>query len=125
MRSMPPNNMYPSQINPMMNRPLPKEPSPPREIREIVFDPNYIQNHIEEFKAMDTNKQRAQLGEIMFPKISKTLAIKGNNDIIAKITGMLIDLDVFEVQDVLDMARDENILREKIQEAIDMLNDGQ
>lgn len=41
---------------------------------------------------------------------------------VAKITGMLIDLDVFTISDIIDIVKDEKELIERCNEAIDLIN---
>jgi len=74
---------------------------------------------MKEFLKKPKDKQREELGEVVYYKIQKILGPKGTN--IPQITGMLIDLDVFEVADILKFSEKEDLLREKVKEAQEIL----
>jgi hypothetical protein len=42
-------------------------------------------------------------------------------DCVPKITGMLIDFSVFEVDDILELFEDKEVLQERVQEAVDLI----
>lgn len=67
---------------------------------------------------MDIDKQRTILGEMLFPLI-KELATQ--ESLAPKITGMLIDFDVFEVSDIVDFLDSNDQLKERVQEAEDLI----
>lgn len=70
---------------------------------------------MEKFLSYPTDLQRTILGELMMPNVSKFCAdCKGD---VAKITGMLIDFTVFQVEDILELLENPNDLYERIQEA--------
>jgi len=50
--------------------------------------------------ALDQDKQRSYLGEILFPLV---LEIISNKNDVPRVTGMLVDFDVFELQDILEI----------------------
>ena len=52
---------------------------------------------------MEKEEQRAKLGEYIFPNVKR---IAHNPADAPKITGMLIDLDVFEVTEILEFIED-------------------
>ena len=64
------------------------------------------------------NKQREILGNLLFPLIKKYV----NETLGPKITGMLIDFTVFEVSDILEFIENEEILKERIKEAEELIN---
>ena len=49
--------------------------------------------------ALDKDRHRVLLGEMIFPEVKKFCT---NESTATKITGMLIDFDVFEVSDILE-----------------------
>lgn len=48
----------------------------------------------------DSDKKRNILGELMFNRISSENI---SNEYVSKITGMLIDLDILELDEILEM----------------------
>jgi len=63
--------------------------------------------------AFDQDKQRSILGELLFPKIKAQL--KSNQvENAPKITGMLIDFDVFEVSDIIEFLESDSQLLERV-----------
>lgn len=69
---------------------------------------------MEKFLSYPTDLQRTILGELMMPNVSKFCDRKAD---VAKITGMLIDFTVFQVEDILELLENPNDLCERIQEA--------
>jgi hypothetical protein len=51
------------------------------------------------------------LGEMLFPLVRKVAAVES---LAPKITGMLIDFDVFEVTDILEFLDSEEQLKERV-----------
>jgi len=70
-----------------------------------------------EFIILDKDKQRNILGELLFPLIRDQVGEK----VAPKITGMLIDLDVLEVNDILEFLEDKDLLTERINEANELI----
>lgn len=66
---------------------------------------------------LDPEKQRNILGELLYLKILR----KSRPEHAPKITGMLVDLEVLTVQDILEMLEDDQILDERIHEALDLV----
>jgi len=74
-----------------------------------------------EFIQLDKEKQRNILGELLFPLIKERV---GEN-VAPKITGMLIDLDVLEINDIFEFLEDRDLLDERIKEASELVtNEG-
>ena len=72
---------------------------------------------LNEFLALEEEKQRQILGELLFPLVKA----KAPEQYAPKITGMLIDLSVLEVTEILEFLEDPELLQERINEAIDLL----
>jgi hypothetical protein len=70
-----------------------------------------------EFIQLDKDKQRNILGELLFPLIRDQVGEK----VAPKITGMLIDLDVLEINDILEFLEDKDLLTERIKEANELI----
>merc|ERR1712146_469750 len=76
-----------------------------------------LKNKLSEFLQLDQDKQRQILGELLYP-----LVRQHTNDVNApKITGMLIDLSVLEVQEILDFLEDPASLKERVEEAEELI----
>lgn len=59
------------------------------------------------------------MGELIYPSVSKN---SSSGEIAPKITGMLIDLEVFEVTDILEFLENEEKLKERIKEAEELIS---
>ena len=64
---------------------------------------------------INNNFKRTILGEMLFPKIKNIL--KNNDENAPKITGMLIDFEVFEVTDIIEFLDSNDALIERVNEA--------
>ena len=104
---------YPPQQNNNNNKNKMPMQSQPNQI-----NPAFLKENLSEFLKFDREKQRTLLGEIIFPMIKK----QSNDELAPKITGMLIDFEVFEVQEILEFLDNEELLGERVQEAIDLIN---
>lgn len=80
-------------------------------------NPTNLRQNMNEFLKLDQNKQRETLGNMLFPRIKKY----ADDEMAPKITGMLIDFTVFEVQDVVEFLENEESLKEKIEEARELI----
>jgi hypothetical protein len=72
-----------------------------------------LKNKWSDFIKLDKEKQRNILGELLFPLIKD----KVGDSLAPKITGMLIDLDVLEIQEIFEFLEDLDLLHERIEEA--------
>ena len=70
-----------------------------------------------DFIGLPQEVQRNILGNLLYPMI----AVK-EPELAPKITGMLIDLSVLEVNDILEFFEDLSLLDEKIKEAKDIIS---
>ena len=69
----------------------------------------------------DSEKQRNVLGELMFAKIQGTKLVAAEN--VSKVTGMLIDLEILDYEEIIDMLENSDSLKERINEALEVIND--
>lgn len=81
--------------------------------------PQQLKENINSFLNQDKEKQRSILGELLYPLVDKLVDNKENAP---KITGMLIDFEVFEVSEILEFLENESMLIERIQEAKELLD---
>jgi len=77
-----------------------------------------LRGKLNEFLSLEIDKQRQILGELLFPLI-KNIA---GDSYAPKITGMLIDLTVLEVTEILEFLENPSLLQERVQEAIELIN---
>ena len=80
-----------------------------------------LKENLKIFTELDQTKQRNILGEILFPMVEK-LVPDNKNNLAPKVTGMLIDLEVFDVPEIIDFIEDANSLKERVDEAVELLN---
>jgi polyadenylate-binding protein len=76
-----------------------------------------IKGNLRNFLDLDTEKQRTILGNLLYPIILQ----REGQDMAPKITGMLVDLNVLEVNDVLEFFEDPMKLEERILEAKEII----
>lgn len=77
-----------------------------------------------EFDALDSSTKKRKLGTILFPLIQAKLNNRPNgNQLTPRVTGMLIDLDVLNVNDILESIQVKDILDQRISEAIELINE--
>jgi RNA recognition motif-containing protein len=94
------------------------------------YDLEWIENNLSDFLSFDEEKKRHVLGKLMFDRISslKNNEIEGLNDMnenISKITGMLIDLEILEIEEIINILKNQDELIERIKEALDVINEDQ
>jgi hypothetical protein len=68
---------------------------------------------LNDFLQLDIEKQRQILGELLFPFIRE----RAGEQTAPKITGMLIDLSVLEVGEILEFLENPSLLDERVSEA--------
>jgi Poly-adenylate binding protein, unique domain len=106
-------NIQLSQVPIPVQQPVPQVSAPaPRNI-------NWLKTHVEEFKMMNMGEKKNILGTLMFNKIS------GNapESLVPKITGMLIDLEVLSIEEIIEILSDDSLLIERINEAKSIIED--
>ena len=79
-----------------------------------------IKKNKEVFMKKPIDFQRTILGELLFPMITEIISAP-DKEFVPKITGMLIDFSVFEVDDILELFEDKEALKERVQEAVDLI----
>jgi len=74
-----------------------------------------------EFDALQGTDKRRILGNLMYYRIQTMSNIE--KDLLPKITGMLIDLDVLELTDIVEILENDEILQERVKDAIAVIQD--
>lgn len=87
--------------------------------KKLFLSLDYLNKNLHDFKALDVNTRRSVFGELLYPKI-KELTIDLERT--ARITGMLIDFEVFETEDILELVNNPHSLEERIQEANQLID---
>lgn len=73
-----------------------------------------------QFEQMDPNEKRKLLGNLMYYRVATQPVDK---DLVPKITGMLIDLDVLELSDIIEILTKDEALKDRIADAINIINE--
>jgi polyadenylate-binding protein len=125
-RQMPPQQMGQHQQQNFGNRPTgPGIKAPVQNQPQTHTQPKPQQQtqaqtpafNMEEFMSLDENKQRMILGEMLFPRVQQ---ISGGS-LAPKITGMIIDLTVLEVSEILEFLENNELLVERVEEAMELI----
>jgi len=107
-----------SNKKPMQQKPVQQNQTQPAGTAITVQN---LRGKLNEFLSLDIDKQRQILGELLFPLIKN---ISGDN-YAPKITGMLIDLTVLEVTEILEFLENPALLEERVNEAVELINSEQ
>jgi len=108
----------PQAKKPMDNKLPQQKPQPVVQTPAITVQS--LRNKLNDFLALDQDRQRQILGELLFPRIKD----KAGDVLAPKITGMLIDLSVLEVTEILEFLEDPTLLEERVTEAVQLIQDG-
>lgn len=82
-------------------------------------DVAWLANNLNEFEQMSQHEKKNILGTLMYNKIYG----KAQEALVPKITGMLIDLDVLSIQEIVEILSDDALLQERINEARNIIED--
>lgn len=72
------------------------------------------------FESLDPNEKRKILGNLMYYRVNTQTVDK---DLVPKITGMLIDLEVLDLADVIEILTNEETLKVRVDDAIKVINE--
>jgi len=98
----------------------PSNSSRPGEKKE-EHNVEWLKKNKKEFLAMDKEKQNNILGNLMYNRVlSSGMA---ERDIVPKVTGMLIDLDILDYEEIIDILVNDESLKERITEAVEVINE--
>ncbi len=123
---MPPMGMQgmpPMQNMPGMNQMQAPVPNviPTEANKEIKYDIEWLSKNQDEFDSFDKEKKRVILGELMYKNVKAQPNISETQ--VGQITGMLIDLDILEITEVIEMLLNPEVLEERIKEAIEVIEE--
>ena len=115
----------PQMINPTQNVP-PQMAMQQQNMGQVMQpstttrDINWLKNNMTEFEAFDNHEKKNILGNLMYPLVEKTV---NNPEHVPKITGMLIDLEVLKVSEIVEIMETTDALKDRIEEAIGIINE--
>lgn len=107
--------------HPQQMKPQSMPQSKPATEPQKKLDLEMIKKNIANFKGMKPEEKRNILGELLYPKVSKEI---GHHQA-PKITGMLVDFDVMTEEEILEAIEDEAVLRQRITEAKEALDEAE
>lgn len=107
----------PQKLQNEANPSVQKEQTSKPETQGLQLTVQNLKDKLDEFLRLDQERQRNILGEMLFPKV---LGLAGPVNA-PKITGMLVDFDVLSVQEILELLEDNEVLRERVQEAEELI----
>ncbi len=74
----------------------------------------------DEFLRLPVEERKNRLGNIMYDRVKN---FESNEQLIPKITGMLIDTEVLDFGEILEIIENDQSLKERINEAIEVINE--
>jgi hypothetical protein len=83
-----------------------------------MFTFDQIKNNLPSFLELTKEVQQKNLGSLIFPKVQDFANDKSS---VPKITGMLVDFSVFEVQDIIEFLENPLDLKERVEEAENLI----
>lgn len=105
----------------MVNQPFMSKEDKRAQENELKYDTQWFKNNKETFMGFSDEKKRNLLGGLMFNKVMETGAVQEKE--VAKVTGMLIDLEILDYEEIVDMFESRESLNERIVEALEVMND--
>ena len=101
-----------------MKNPELKKPKMP-EISEIT--PQWLSQNKEKFEAFDPERQRNLLGSLMYKKVDAIQNIEQEK--VSKVTGMLIDTEILDLDEIIELLVNDASLQERVQEALEVIDE--
>ena len=95
----------------------------PDDVEDETGDYNidWLRDNKNEFMNMTEEDQKNILGNLMYRRVNDSNM--ASPDLVPKITGMLIDLDILEYEEIIDILENDTSLKDRITEAIEVMND--
>jgi len=84
----------------------------------VVKDLAWLKANVKEFEVISTSEKKNILGNLMYPLVEKSVH---NPEHVPKITGMLIDLEVLKVSEIVEIMENTEALKDRIDEAIGII----
>jgi polyadenylate-binding protein len=90
-----------------------------KEEQEFKLFSEELRSNREEFEKRSSGDKKNIIGNIMYKRVKNALK---DETLVPKITGMLIDSDVLDFEEILEIIEDNKALEERIKEAIEVIN---
>lgn len=84
-------------------------------------DINWLISNSREFEQLLMDDKRKILGNLMYFRVASLENIA--KEYVPKITGMLIDLDVLDLSDIIDILQQDDVLLERVNDAVEIINE--
>lgn len=84
-------------------------------------DLDWLINNQKQFEQMDANEKRKLLGNLMYYRVAENKNV--DKTLVPKITGMLIDLEVLDLSDIIEILTKDEALEDRIADALAIIND--
>jgi RNA recognition motif-containing protein len=98
----------------------PSNSSRPGEKKED-YNVEWLKKNKKEFMAMDKEKQNNVMGNLMYNRVlASGLTTK---DLVPKVTGMLIDIEILDYEEIIEILINDESLKERINEAVEVINE--
>jgi len=122
---MPNNNMMATpQSNNMMQPKANTTQAPNQQSGDVDWTPDLIAQNLEAFDKLPNEFKRNTLGRFMYNKIPEVYPkIKEDESLIGKVTAILIDFETFELKEIVDLLRNNELLLENIEDAINLIKE--
>lgn len=85
------------------------------------YNVEWLKSNKNEFVTMSEEDQKNILGNLMYRRVNDSQM--ATSEMVPKITGMLIDLDILEYEEIIDILENDSSLKDRITEAIEVMND--
>lgn len=85
-----------------------------------VKDAKWLKQNLKEFELLPNEEKKNVLGNMMYNKVNE---LSPPTDLIPKITGMLIDLEVLSIEEIIEILEKKELLAERMNEAIKIIEE--
>merc|ERR1712072_468175 len=97
---------------------------PNQQSGDVEWTPDLIAKNLEAFDKLPNEFKRNTLGRFMYNKIPEVYPkIKEDESLIGKVTAILIDFETFELKEIVDLLRNNELLLENIEDAINLIKE--
>lgn len=69
---------------------------------------------------LNPENKKNLLGNIVYNRVKKFVS---DESLIPKITGMLIDIEVLEISEIIEIIESDKVLQDRIEEAVSVINE--
>jgi len=112
-------NMSQNNMPQFQNNNLPQMPG----VNKMAVQPSqrdyeWLRANEEEFEQLPQNDQKIILGNTLYPKIKQII---NDDNVVPKVTGMLVDLECLSTQDIRNMIESYDELKTRVAEALEII----